>query len=231
MRDNKNNSINLVDLFFYLLGHWYWFAICVIIGLGYAYSKYSKQQHMYSSEATVIIKDPSNTQTTIQLGNYSNLINHVSMSNEILQLQSRELMKDVVRALDADIDYVNKVRLREVELYRDSPIRMFIPREQTDEARFELSVTPVDDSVFDLVYEGSKARIQLGDTVSVAGYDVVFRPSSSYNIYLGHTVLIRKKPVSLVAGSLVSRLSVLQIEEDGTILKLSIVDFSQLRAD
>ena len=186
---------------------------------------------MYRSEATIIIKDPSNTQSTIQLGTYSNLINHVSMSNEILQLQSRELMKDVVRALDADIDYIAKDRLREVELYRDSPVRMFIFREEADEAGFELRVTPSDESALEMVSREGKSRVELGDTVNVSGYNLVFKPSPTYNGYLGKSVTIRKRPVSDVASSLVSRLNVLQVEEDGSILQLSIVDYSHARAD
>ena len=105
---NNNSTVNLVDLFFYLLSHWYLFVVCVAISVGFAYYRYSKMQHVFRSDATIIIKDPSNTQSTVQMGAYSSLINHVSMSNEILQLQSRELMQMVVTTLDADIDYVEK---------------------------------------------------------------------------------------------------------------------------
>ena len=42
--------------------------------------------------------------------------------------EARELMKEVVRALDADIDYVEKDRLREVELYSTSPVKLQIWR-------------------------------------------------------------------------------------------------------
>jgi hypothetical protein len=54
------------------------------------------------------------------------------MSNEILQLQSRELMQMVVTTLDADIDYLEKDRLRYVELYRNAPVRMFVVRKEGD---------------------------------------------------------------------------------------------------
>ena len=142
MNEKKTNaSVNLVDLFFYLLSHWYLFVICVVLCVGYAYYRYSKMQHVFQSDATIIIKDPSNTQSTVQMGAYSSLINHVSMSNEILQLQSRELMSMVVTTLDADIDYVEKDRLRNVELYRNAPVRMFVVRNDSD-FQCQLKVVP-----------------------------------------------------------------------------------------
>ena len=38
--NNQKNSgqINLVDIFFYLLNHWYWFVLC--IGLAVAFTSY-----------------------------------------------------------------------------------------------------------------------------------------------------------------------------------------------
>ena len=30
-RRKQENSVNLVDLFFYLLSYWYWFVLCVLV--------------------------------------------------------------------------------------------------------------------------------------------------------------------------------------------------------
>ena len=87
---NNNSHINLVDLFLYLLSHWYWFLLCVLLCCGYAYYRYAQKPFTYRSNATVIIKDPSSVRTTASLSNYSNQINRIDMSNEILQLQSKQ---------------------------------------------------------------------------------------------------------------------------------------------
>ena len=55
-----DGSVNLVDLFFYLLSYWYWFVLGVLICGGYAAYKYAKSTLVYQANATVIIKDPSN---------------------------------------------------------------------------------------------------------------------------------------------------------------------------
>ena len=89
MKENKGTQISLIDLFFFLLSRWYWFVICVALCVGYAYYRYAKKPLIYKSEATVIIKDPSNTRSSARLDAYSNMINNVTMSNEILQLKSK----------------------------------------------------------------------------------------------------------------------------------------------
>ena len=104
---NKQNKdqINLVDLFFYLLSHWYWFLLCILIAVGLAYYKYSKTPFTYRSAVTVVIKDPSNSIRSVRMDAYSNTINSVSLSTEILQLRSRRLMTEAVKLLDADVNY------------------------------------------------------------------------------------------------------------------------------
>ena len=231
MKENKNNGVNLVDLFFYLLSNWYWFVICIGLFVGFTYYKYSKTRHLFQSDATIIIKDPSNAKATVQLNNYSSLINRVSMSNEILQLRSRELMMEVVRSLDADIDYIIRDRLRDVELYSVSPVRMFIPREGADDLVFSVELRPMEGGIVELKYGGNQQMVALGDTVSLFGTQAVFQPTSEYDNYLDRRIRIIKNGVTPRALQFLSRLTVSQAETDGSILRLSIQDYAFRRAN
>jgi hypothetical protein len=177
----NKNQVNLVDLFFYLLGNWFWFALCVIVCVGFAYYRYSKMPLVYRSDATIIIKDPSNTRSTVQMNAYSQLINGVSMSNEILQLKSRELMRQVVLALDADIDYKVPVKLRQLEYYRESPVRMYVSREPEMDVAMELRVTPQDSAFVQVLFSsGESYEVMLGDTLHVQNGWLCFHPTKSY---------------------------------------------------
>ena len=98
----NTNQVNLLDILYYLLGHWYWFVLCVAVAVSYSYYKYSKTPFTYRSDATAIIKTPGNTQTAASLGQYSNQINRIDMSTEILQLRSRHLMQEVVKRIDRE---------------------------------------------------------------------------------------------------------------------------------
>ena len=122
VKGNSDGSVNLLDLFFYLLSYWYWFVLGVLVCAGYAGYKYATSNFVYRSDATIIIKNPSNTRSSTALNTYSNLINRTNVSNEILQFRSKRLMTEVVRRLDANVNYEFDVKLRRVELYNNTPV-------------------------------------------------------------------------------------------------------------
>ena len=81
--NNKNESINLLDLFFYLLSKWKWFMIFAIIGLLAAYAWYSSSEFTYFRTATISIKNPQSKTYSASLDRYDNLINNTYTINQI----------------------------------------------------------------------------------------------------------------------------------------------------
>ncbi|MBO6081559.1 MAG: polysaccharide biosynthesis tyrosine autokinase, partial [Bacteroidales bacterium] len=229
-KNSHNEQINLVDLFFYLLSHWYWFVICAGLALGYAWYKYSKSPLLYQGNVTVIIKDPSNSTRSVRMDNYSNIINTVSMSNEMLQLQSKSMMSEVVRSLDADVNYQVHEKLRDIELYRSSPVRIFFSREEgEDPGSFSIKVTPLDTKTLRLeTAAGEVSTIALDDTVALGRGRVVFQPTATYNASaIGKEIRIQKLPVASAAAGFLSRL---MIDQEQNVLSLSQQDFNIQRA-
>ena len=80
-----NNQVNLVDILLYLLRYWYWFLLCVLVAVGITYYYYAKTPFVYRSDATVVIKNPENTQRTVRLENYSNNINNGNITAHITE--------------------------------------------------------------------------------------------------------------------------------------------------
>ncbi|MBR1678261.1 MAG: chromosome partitioning protein ParA, partial [Bacteroidales bacterium] len=180
-KNSRNEQINLVDLFFFLLNHWYWFLICIALAVGYTYFRYSKSRLLYQGNVTVIIKDPSNSTRSVRMDNYSNIINTVSMTNEMLQLRSKSMMSEVVRSLDADVNYLEHVKLRDIELYRNSPVRMFFSRDEgEDPGTFSIKVTPLDAKTLRIEGAAGVQTVALDDTVSLGQGKVVFQPTATY---------------------------------------------------
>ena len=64
---NQNDSINLLDIFFYLLSKWKWFMLFAIIGMLAAYAIYSATSFTYFASATIAIKDPANKAVSASL--------------------------------------------------------------------------------------------------------------------------------------------------------------------
>ena len=204
-KKSTSSSINLVDIFHYLLSYWYWFVLCIALCVGYAYYKYSKTSFTYRSDATVIIKDPSHAQTTVNMNNYGNMINKVTLSNEILQFRSKSLMTLVVKELNANVSYVYKDFLREIELYKDSPVEVEFLFNKDSTTYFSMGVTPVDEKTVRLSLDqeaGKAMKCNLGDTIDVRQGRFIVLPTAKYTKrYYGTRISVRKvAPRSAAVG-------------------------------
>ena len=130
----RNEQVNILDVFLYLASNWFWFALAVVISLAIGYYRYSKINYRYTSTIVAILKNAGTGVRTVQMDNYERMINTVSMSNEDLVLHSRSLMADVVRAMDADVSYMEDIKNRNVELYRSlTPFRLVFARDTDDD--------------------------------------------------------------------------------------------------
>ncbi|MBR6263659.1 MAG: chromosome partitioning protein ParA, partial [Prevotella sp.] len=141
---SKGFNINPLDILKFLLSKWYWFALSIALFGGWAWYNYSTTQFSYSTNATVMFKDAHTSARQAGLDRLANSTPQVNISNEILQFQSPELMRNAILRLHAEIDYTIKDYLRDEELYSQSPIKVtFIDLDEEHEAT--LDITPVDD--------------------------------------------------------------------------------------
>ena len=228
-----NNQVNLVDILLYLLRYWYWFLLCVLVAVGITYYYYAKTPFVYRSDATVVIKNPENTQRTVRLENYSNNINNVNITTQVLELRSKSLIKGVVETLDADINYSIRKGLRDIELYHDSPVWIHLERRGDDLPVFSGRLILKDASNVSIRLDGEKPiDAALGDTISLGGRQAVLMPGKGYSSgWYGKTVQIRKIPTSSAVNAFRSRLRVSQADSEESILTLSLQDFSLDRAN
>ena len=175
---SKDGSVNLLDIFFYFLSYWYWFVISLAVCVGFALYKYESIPNTYSSSATIIIKDPSNTKTSTRLvESYSAMINRTTPSNELLQFRSKRLMTDVVNRLGINVSYIMRQRLRDVEMYKDSPVLVDfsgVPSESF--ATFSLIPHNADSVVFKLDKTDSRV-VAFGDTLNFRSGTIRFSPN------------------------------------------------------
>ena len=206
----RNEQVNLVDLVYYLAGNWPWFLLCVLITLGVAYYRYARMPYVYSSGVTAIIKNAGDDIRTARLDTYDQMINKVSVSNEELQLRSMTIMSEVVKALDADVNYVDHIKFRNVELYTSlSPVRMAFDREKDDPGTFSITVMPLDANQIRIHTDSGSQTVALGDTISLGTGRVVFFPTERYGPETyGQQVEIQKIPVTWAANGFFSRLSI-----------------------
>lgn len=227
---NKEGNINILDLFFYLLSYWYWFVAAIVLCMGIALIRYSRAEAVYGAAAQVIIKDPSNTRSTTGLDAYSGRINRVNLSNEIYQFRSKRLMREAVRRIEANVDYKERVRVHNVELYCNSPLKVIFPADMPD-IPMEMSLTAGKDSTVTLECGKITRTVHFRDTVAVNGINLVIIPGASYGPEsLGKEIRVLRHTVVGSAASYLSRFSVGKINEDVSILGIDISDANAQRA-
>ena len=225
-----DGSVNLVDLFFYLLSYWYWFVLGVLICGGYAAYKYAKSTLVYQANATVIIKDPSNQASGARLDTYNNLINRTNVSNEILQFKSKDLMTEVVKRINANVSYKTQVKLRQVELYTATPVQVHFLEGLAD-IPMSLTMVPTSETNVDVTLGGKTVHVTLGDTLSVKGGRLLFSETPYFSAdYYGQKIDVIKSDATSVARGLLNRMAIRQTKDNASILDFVLQDYSSRRA-
>ncbi|MCT3643470.1 polysaccharide biosynthesis tyrosine autokinase [Elizabethkingia anophelis] len=234
IESKKDQSINVLDLFKYLLHHWKWFALSILVFGGYFYYQYSKTPFVFSQSEVVMIKTPSNTPTTARITR-SLGGNTVSVKDEIIQLKSKELMRLVVDRVGADKSYKIHSGLRDNELYKKSPIQVKVEGKFSEDS-YDFIVTPID-AGYVVVKGGGKAdewkdtKVKLNQwTVTPVG-KIIIIPSKYYKEdYYGKEIHVAKYPREAMMGYFVGNLKIRQIEEEASLLQVTLDDESPERA-
>lgn len=235
--NNKNEqNINLLDLLMYLASKWKWFLLSVLIFGGMAWYKYATAPLVYFGSATVIIKDPSSKTTTTGLDRFDNFINKVNVANEMLQFNSKKLIREVVNRTHADVSYKMEDGLRDVELYTKSPVAVsfadMLPEQYVAFTVTLLNKDSVMVSDFSMEENGERQIVELNDTLSLNEGKVIIVPTNYMTeSWINVPVKVSKLPLDAVAASYRNSISVKQVEEESSILTLALKDNSSERAE
>ena len=132
----QEEQVDYKALFFKYLIHWKWFVASIVVCLigGWIYLHYTTP--VYSITGSVIIKDnKKNNSVSTGLADLENLGFYSSTNNfdnEVEVLHSRTLLKKVVEELDLYINYRTRENLRPVELYKDTPVKVWLTPEEAE---------------------------------------------------------------------------------------------------
>lgn len=224
----------MADVLKFLASQWRWFLLSVVVFGGLAWYKAATTPYTYFRAATVIIKDPSNKTSTAGLDRYDNLVNKVNVANEILQFNSKALMREVVTRVRADVSYQIAEGLRDIELYTQSPVLVTFP-EATPKAYYSMAVSVLDKQTVRISNFNGKAGsvdVKLNKPVIVHGVKLTVAPTNFYSdSWKGKSIQVRKLPLEAVVARYLANLGIKQEEDEASILKLSLKDNSPARAE
>lgn len=146
-RTNEEQGIDIKQLVYVFLNHWYLFAICVLVALivGFLINRYSA--NVYQTTGTVLIKedrssfDATTIMTNMSYGNYQNV------DNEIAILKSYSLTDRVIRKMNLEVTYMEKGRIAASELYKVSPFTVEIDRSVPQAVDLVYSISLEEDKI------------------------------------------------------------------------------------
>lgn len=249
------SRISFVEVFYDTLRHWPWLLLSVAICVGLGCLYVLRTPKTYTQSADLLIKEEENGQSaaTGALANLSSLgivKTNSNIINEVTNLQSRDLMEEAVRRLGVDRSIYRKGFFKKTLLYGlDLPVNVALSNvNEETQLTFDLKVdrngnVTISDVVsqqrkngnrgsykpkqkFDGDYKGKlNAPIKTpAGTVTVSATDF-YNPEENLDLYF------EKLPVSNALLQFNKRLGTELVEEDGTVIHLTLSDQSDQRAN
>lgn len=229
----KGKTINILDVIKYLLYHWKWFGLSILFFTGLYYYQYARSPFVYTSFETVMIKTPMNTPTTARLSRSNSSFNSINVASEILQLKTKELIRNSLKRIDAQTSYSMTKGLRNVELYKNSPIKVQFSDQDT-ERRFEVNVIPIDEQNVilkgkGLEKEGIKVKLNYEVNTPLGALTVI--PTSNYHTnYYGKEIRVLRNDLESLVTYFRGNLTITQMEQDASLLRIEMDDTNPQRA-
>lgn len=248
--EEQEESLNLRALLVKYLIYWPWFIASVIICLGCAFLYLRFQAPVYSTTASVLIKetDPRSKAMTQANGAVAALqdIGGFSMTsnfdNEVEILKSRTLIKKVVSELGLYIQHSKAQTFGyDIPLYRNTPVKVYITPEEADKlqggAKLNMTYSPQGKLSLTASYMLNQEKAEI--TASFDSLPAVLPTPVGVFSFTRNDSVTLKEPVKLnawvasptaVAQSYASSLMVTPSSKTTTIAKISVKNAHKQRA-
>ena len=127
-RESESESIDVKVLVEKFITRWRWFAVSVPLCLVIALLICQSRVPIYNVTGKVMISDSKKGElgTNVMMKELGLAAADMFVENEIVELQSKNLMREVVEELDLNVRYVREGFLRDRELYNDSPVKVLV---------------------------------------------------------------------------------------------------------
>lgn len=149
-QNTEDQSVDIKQIIYIFLSHWYLFAICLIAALTICFFVNRYATTVYQTSGTVIIKDsrsdldPTALMTNMTYGSTQNV------DNEIAILSSYSMTERTIRKMGIEVTYSEKGRVATVELYKNSPFIVEFDRSVPQAVGLVYEITSIVDGTFSL---------------------------------------------------------------------------------
>lgn len=122
---DEESSFNIMEWVSLFIGHWYLFAIGLVVALSLSYLQNRKWLAQYKTTGTVIIDESRSTMNSAQvlMQGFGIQESYRNVSNQVIMISSYDLLSRVVDSLpDLRLEYISKGKFKTRNLYDWAPI-------------------------------------------------------------------------------------------------------------
>ena len=227
--------------------HWKWFVASVVVclALAFVYLRYSIP--VYNVTAKIMIKDDKKggyTSEMIALEDLGFLGSTGGIDNELEVLQSKSLIKDVVKDMKLYVNYVGKNHLSKRDLYKETPIWVDVESGAIDDLVYgyfiELNITK--DSTFKIVCSTYDAEndeeVELETTTSTLPYlletpngKLIISRNTNVPLNSDQTLLVSVTPPLKVAKSYLSNMTFEPTSKSTSVAVITLKEVNRKRGE
>ena len=226
----------VIDMLTVFVSKWYWFILCLALGLAGSYFYLQMTPPIYTRSASILIKNDfqSNSGGSSGLNMFGG---NVDVQNELFTLRSPSLAESTVHNLHLEVNCYAQGRFHEEIIYGTALSVQIVPLDLNDSESAEF--------MFDLKADGTYVMsnfVRGGEKVSGSITGKVGRTvrtpigqievNKSVNYFPQEiTLRVERVPIHAAVNEITSGLNVSAVSELSTIIKLSYNDESPQRAE
>ena len=207
------------------LRNWYWFVLSIIACGCIAFLYGKSQPLMYNSKALILLKS-KDSDVGAQSKAFSDLgmtATSTFMPNEIYKIKSPDLLEGVVKSLGINVQYYGHVFLRDVNIYRSTPINITPLRDITQP--FSIVVVPKggNDLEFKVQGEDRWQKAHFGNKVATKYGPIAITKTKNYTEqHKDFNVIVRMSTPIMLAKKIVGSLAAEHADKVSDVLRLSL---------
>ena len=117
----EEQSIDIKQLIYIFLSHWYLFLIGAVVALAVGFVVNRYKPNVYQTSGTLLVKDSKSGYDATDIMTNGSFGGFQNVDNEIAILKSYTLADRTVRKMGIEVSYMEKGRIATVELYKNAP--------------------------------------------------------------------------------------------------------------
>jgi len=237
---DSDETINIrAEIEKYLI-HWKWFVLggILVLTLAFLYLRYATPQ--YNVSAVILIKDDKKSGVSAELAAFEDLGvlggSSQNIDNEIEIIKSRKIFGDVIKNLELNISYFTQGRIKESEVYINTPIKVGFLKKEENFYRLDsaFSITKISGSKFELFSEKNESQGSFAfDEIiqSDLGSFKVSRRSIEKKFEDNETVKIVISSLNRLIDGYKRNVSISPVNKKSSVVKLSLKNTVKLKAE